>query len=179
MRVNEFEQQQLLTVYGKLAQSRCNHCRQPIFIDEFAVQDPKGGFYPKDDKAPSFAPAKPKVEYHRKCNDIRLGKQPKDYPLAGLAQQVKKGGLPPTGKNKTQARGTSAKQQKAIDKAIEEVKGLLKRKPRKRYWNKGRIGKLLFKKKQIKKQHTSKAIKLLLADGTIAKHGLYYSLNKK
>lgn len=172
-RTNEFEQQQLLTLYGRLAQHRCNWCRLPIFIDEFYVQDPKGGYYPKPKDTPDFLSPQPKVVYHQKCNELRLGKPPKDHVMHGLAIKIQKGGLPVNGKR---PRGT--KEKKPDAKAQQAVLDLLARKPLKRYWNKGKIARVLFKKLGLKKSKASQAVKQLLAEGKLAKHNVFYTIKK-
>lgn len=71
-----FEQQQVLSLYLRHAEFRCDYCKQPIYIDELHVEDPKKGYFPKEEGTPSFLPKKPKWTIHlHPCNDYLLGKR--------------------------------------------------------------------------------------------------------
>lgn len=168
--INDFEQQQLLTLYGRLAQHRCNRCKQPIFVDEILVIDPKGGYFPRPPGMPEFLAARPKRTYHRKCDDIKRGRKLRDaYPGVGV---VEKGG---PRKEKPGKEKKSAK----VPKAERLVLKLLTDKPRKQYWTKGKIITLLWKKTKTKRNDLRAAIRSLHSQGLIKKTGLCFTIAKK
>lgn len=79
--INEFEQQKILSLYGRVANFRCNNCTRLIWLDELEVIDPKGGYFRvKRSEVNSYQNmrAHPKVTYCRQCDDVLSGKKPKD-----------------------------------------------------------------------------------------------------
>lgn len=86
--MNEFEQQHILSLYGKQARYRCNSCRRVIWVEEMEVTDPKGGYY----RLPSNALygsrySRPKVTHCQQCDAVRRGKRPKeDYSAEAIGK---------------------------------------------------------------------------------------------
>ena len=122
--LDHFEQQQVLTLYGRRAEYRCDECRQPIFENELPIIDSKKGNYPKDPKAGPYASPRPKVTYHRQCDDIRRGKRPRFRP------EVKKEESP---KKVVEASGPK------VEKIAKKIVEAIANKPRKNYWDVGKI----------------------------------------
>lgn len=75
--LNEFEQQKVLSLYGRQSQYRCNNCRRLIWLQELEVVDPKGGYHSLGPKATYGSKySRPKVCYCPECDRIRRGKAP-------------------------------------------------------------------------------------------------------
>jgi hypothetical protein len=88
--INEFEQQHILSLYGKKAEFRCDHCRMPIFIDQLYVANPKGGAQPRPKDLPSFIGSPRYNEtYHSRCDMVLKGKPVPDNEITMV--DVKKG----------------------------------------------------------------------------------------
>lgn len=160
-----WEQQQVLSLYGRHARFRCNHCRQPIYIDELHVEDPKKGYFPKEEGTPNFLPRKAKWTIHlHPCNDELLGKHPVYTDERGRNVLIK---------TKESPNGTPSRRVLHIAERILEAM----QKKNKTDWNVARC--IATFQQQFKKPQIRQAVRHLKATDQIIKKNGHLHLRKK
>lgn len=190
--MNPTEQQEVLALFGKQAEYRCDYseCLQPIFIDQLPECDPKGGFYPKDKDAPSFiGNSRYKKTYHRVCWRVMKGLAPKQIPKMGsdaeprvkgeerrVAQDRRKEKSALEPKKKEKKKADNGYVPKALQTIEGEILALIRAKPKKEYWTISKCIRAL--KHKEKKPDLRKALKHLRKTGELRREGGFLYLTK-
>jgi len=177
--LNTTEQANVLLLYGFRAEYRCNRCNLPIKMGEVPVVDPKGGYFPKDEKTPAFLSPRPKKTYHGTCDEIMRGKRPafsEDEPTAGDKPKSKKSAEP---KEKVKPKVAEPTSSGSVKKTALKIQEAVAAKPKSEYWTVGKCIDLFPDSSVAKKSLVRQVVRDMLADGRLIRKGHFLYPPKK